>query len=295
MLHSARPQCSHHVKQPHTRSRMRQSNIPTLHASSWQICSFHNRQTNVRLPNGNASTTSCHRNNLHNIHANMYVGTRAASALTPSQLARKRASDREAQRAIRARTKEHIARLEREVEVLKSGQRRDSLVQELLRINKSLEEELARIRESVGVSVSTYIAPHWTLPASTCANNVVIHPCDGTRTNDLSDYGCNLSIWTGAASNSTFQHRPGEAKSVPGERESSNIAHTESCEIWTASAAGADVSNQIALPLHHHDASPFLMSRPTVMVPGGGEVGNLSSAHANTAHESYRIVSRQLP
>ncbi|KAH7248379.1 hypothetical protein B0J15DRAFT_400930 [Fusarium solani] len=37
-------------------------------------------------------------------------GTRSGSTLTPSQLARKGANDREAQRAIRARTKEHIER-----------------------------------------------------------------------------------------------------------------------------------------------------------------------------------------
>ncbi|EWZ78584.1 hypothetical protein FOWG_17191 [Fusarium oxysporum f. sp. lycopersici MN25] len=52
------------------------------------------------------------------------------SSLTPSQLARKRANDREAQRAIRARTKEHIDRLERELEELKSKQSRDQTVLE---------------------------------------------------------------------------------------------------------------------------------------------------------------------
>lgn len=73
--------------------------------------------------------------------------------MTPSQLARKRANDREAQRAIRARTKEHIERLERELEELKSERGRDQsqTVQELLRKNKALEEELFKLRESMGV------------------------------------------------------------------------------------------------------------------------------------------------
>ncbi|KAJ0349399.1 hypothetical protein COL26b_005171 [Colletotrichum chrysophilum] len=80
-------------------------------------------------------------------------GTRSVSTLTPSQLARKRANDREAQRAIRARTKEHIERLERELEELKSERNRDQsqTVQELLRKNKALEEELFKLRESVGI------------------------------------------------------------------------------------------------------------------------------------------------
>jgi len=77
------------------------------------------------------------------------VGTRSVSSLTPSQLERKRANDREAQRAIRARTKEHIERLEREITDLKSSLNRDRTVQELLQKNRALEEELYRLKESM--------------------------------------------------------------------------------------------------------------------------------------------------
>lgn len=88
-------------------------------------------------------------------------GTRSVSTLTPSQLARKRANDREAQRAIRARTKEHIERLELELEELRSKQSRDHTVQELMRRNQALEEELMRLKENMGVSMnsSPYSAP----------------------------------------------------------------------------------------------------------------------------------------
>lgn len=82
-------------------------------------------------------------------------GTRSVSTLTPSQLARKRANDREAQRAIRARTKEHIERLEQELEDLKSKQSRDQTVQELLRRNRALEDELNRLKENMGVSMTS--------------------------------------------------------------------------------------------------------------------------------------------
>lgn len=74
------------------------------------------------------------------------TGTRSVSTLTPSQLARKRANDREAQRAIRARTKEHIERLERELEQLKSQQNRDEALQELMKRNKALEDEIKRLK-----------------------------------------------------------------------------------------------------------------------------------------------------
>lgn len=80
------------------------------------------------------------------------TGTRSVSTLTPSQLARKRANDREAQRAIRARTKEHIERLEKELDDLRCQQSRDQTVQELMRRNKALEDELMRLKETMGVS-----------------------------------------------------------------------------------------------------------------------------------------------
>ncbi|KAL7623439.1 hypothetical protein AAE478_007121 [Parahypoxylon ruwenzoriense] len=76
-------------------------------------------------------------------------GTRSVSTLTPSQLARKRANDREAQRAIRARTKEHIESLEREIEELRSQRSRDQTIQNLLRRNKALEDEVRHLREKM--------------------------------------------------------------------------------------------------------------------------------------------------
>ncbi|KAF1730591.1 hypothetical protein CRV24_008660 [Beauveria bassiana] len=81
-------------------------------------------------------------------------GTRSVSTLTPSQLSRKRANDREAQRAIRARTKERIECLERELEKLRSHQSRDRTLQGLLRRNKALEDELSRLRESMSMTMA---------------------------------------------------------------------------------------------------------------------------------------------
>jgi hypothetical protein len=83
-----------------------------------------------------------------------YAGTRSVSTLTPSQLARKRANDREAQRAIRARTRDLIERLQQEVDELKSQQGRDKTVQELMRRNNELEAELRRLKESIGMPLT---------------------------------------------------------------------------------------------------------------------------------------------
>ncbi|KAH7169532.1 hypothetical protein DER46DRAFT_681387, partial [Fusarium sp. MPI-SDFR-AT-0072] len=86
---------------------------------------------------------------------------RRISTLTPSQLARKRARDREAQRAIRARTKEHIERLDRELAALKLSQSCDQTVQELFNRNRVLEEELMRLKKNMTVQItsSLYSAP----------------------------------------------------------------------------------------------------------------------------------------
>ncbi|KAK7754679.1 hypothetical protein SLS62_003236 [Diatrype stigma] len=110
-------------------------------------------------------------------------GTRSVSTLTPSQLARKRANDREAQRAIRARTKEHIESLERQVEDLRGHQGRDRVVQELLRRNKALEDELRRLRENLGLPTgnnnggqnggSLYQSAY---PGATCTRTPPLYP-----------------------------------------------------------------------------------------------------------------------
>ncbi|KAH8200823.1 hypothetical protein TruAng_004982 [Truncatella angustata] len=96
-------------------------------------------------------------------------GTRSVSTLTPAQLARKRANDREAQRAIRARTKEHIENLERELEDLRSASSRDDTVQDLLRKNRALEDELHRLKESMGIPTNgprSYYQPSYNSPTA---------------------------------------------------------------------------------------------------------------------------------
>ncbi|KAH7231023.1 hypothetical protein BKA59DRAFT_461325 [Fusarium tricinctum] len=88
--------------------------------------------------------------------------TRRVSTLTNEQLARKRANDREAQRAIRIRTKEHIERLERELVELRSNQRRDQTIQDLLRRNTAIERELIRLKEIMGAATAS-LSSHETL------------------------------------------------------------------------------------------------------------------------------------
>ncbi|KAB8295191.1 hypothetical protein EYC80_007113 [Monilinia laxa] len=77
------------------------------------------------------------------------AGTRSVSTLSPAQLARKRANDREAQRNIRLRTKEHIERLEARIEELTKGRNPELELEEVRRRNEALESEVRLLNESL--------------------------------------------------------------------------------------------------------------------------------------------------
>ncbi|TGO42385.1 hypothetical protein BHYA_0009g00640 [Botrytis hyacinthi] len=80
------------------------------------------------------------------------AGTRSVSTLSPAQLARKRANDREAQRNIRLRTKEHIERLEARIEELTCGRESGGELEEVRKRNEELEREVRQLTESLAQS-----------------------------------------------------------------------------------------------------------------------------------------------
>ena len=75
-------------------------------------------------------------------------GKRSVTHLSKAQLARKRANDREAQRNIRQRTREHIEALEKRVKELEGGGRSESM-ERVLKRNEELEEEIEKLREQL--------------------------------------------------------------------------------------------------------------------------------------------------
>lgn len=75
-------------------------------------------------------------------------GVRKVHTLSAEQLERKRANDREAQRIIRQRTKEHIEQLETQVKELKDkGERYDDVIQRIAQ----LESENAQLRQQLNL------------------------------------------------------------------------------------------------------------------------------------------------
>lgn len=76
------------------------------------------------------------------------AGTRKVTSLSAEQLERKRANDREAQRTIRQRTKEHIESLEHQVaELTAKYQRYDDVVRQ----NSALQDEIKRLRHELAM------------------------------------------------------------------------------------------------------------------------------------------------
>ncbi|KAF2471111.1 uncharacterized protein BDR25DRAFT_224657 [Lindgomyces ingoldianus] len=86
------------------------------------------------------------------------AGTRSVTTLTAAQLERKRANDREAQRAIRQRTKDHIENLERQIRDLTAQQdaNSSSKIMELMRRNEELEQENALLRSRLSHAVAAF-------------------------------------------------------------------------------------------------------------------------------------------
>ncbi|KAF2656910.1 hypothetical protein K491DRAFT_595950 [Lophiostoma macrostomum CBS 122681] len=89
------------------------------------------------------------------------AGTRSVTTLTQAQLERKRANDREAQRAIRQRTKDHIEGLEKKIRELAAQQDTNSSTKmiELMRRNEELEAENAVLRARLSQAVTALGVP----------------------------------------------------------------------------------------------------------------------------------------
>ena len=85
------------------------------------------------------------------------TGSRGVANLTPEQLAKKRANDREAQRAIRERTKGQIEGLERKIQEL-TAQKPYQELQQVIRQKELVEAENDEIKRRL-LSIQGIIQP----------------------------------------------------------------------------------------------------------------------------------------
>ncbi|KAI5456202.1 hypothetical protein BGZ63DRAFT_367572 [Mariannaea sp. PMI_226] len=215
--------------------------------------------------------------------------TRSVRTLTPSQRARKRATDREAQRTIRARTKEHIEHLERELEERKREQSSDQTVQELLRRNKALEEELMRLKENMGVPMASL-----TYSASG------INPRQFSSPDELSPssivYDSNLSSGSDAIPSPCGSPFPNDCNCLP-DYSQQYVAVPINCESWT-STVPCPVPFNVLSPLSSADnySTGYIpTSVPTSIVPSNNTSPSGISAvgHKDIVEMEYNHVDYQ--
>jgi len=105
------------------------------------------------IPDGlNAAIPSCLNAAVKKRRAST-TGSRGVANLTPEQLAKKRANDREAQRAIRERTKGQIETLEKRIEELTSQQPYQEL-QHAIRQKEMVEAENEEIKKKLASALN---------------------------------------------------------------------------------------------------------------------------------------------
>lgn len=93
-------------------------------------------------------------------------------------MARKRANDRDAQRAIRQRTKEHVESLERQLDELRAfgESSKSAALDEAHQRIEALERELRQLKNCVASNVRAYVSNTAEWPLETC-----LGPCDSMR------------------------------------------------------------------------------------------------------------------
>ncbi|KMU90746.1 hypothetical protein CIHG_08707 [Coccidioides immitis H538.4] len=146
--------------------------------------------------------------------------SRGVANLTPEQLAKKRANDREAQRAIRKRTKAQIDALQQRVQELTSQQPYQDL-QEAQRQKEIIQAENEEIRRRLG-SVMAILHPILS-PTNLATNNGLPVDTSGTS-NESSRPSDRLGVW--ASQLDSVVHSPAPQSDTSSQRRAS-VSHTQ--------------------------------------------------------------------
>lgn len=113
--------------------------------------------SNPSAPDGNINLSPSSPSQSGRKRKAPHTGSRGVASLTPEQLAKKRANDREAQRAIRERTKQQIEALERRIQELTAQQPYQEL-QAVIRQKDAIQAENEEIRRRLA-SIMSILQP----------------------------------------------------------------------------------------------------------------------------------------
>jgi len=192
-------------------------------------------------------------------------GTRSVLTLSREQLERKRANDREAQRAIRARTKDYIERLESELREFKDTQR-EKLIEELQARNKALQEEVWRLQRSHGITADSS-------PYQSAVYDVNLQSSAGS--------GAMPSPRT-----SPFPSGPGDYAPLPDYNRGHFVQVTSNPDSWHSaptSAVSNTVASSVPSPSSSVPADEYYVPSgpvPAAMIPSGSSSSSRSSSNS---------------
>ncbi|KAK3985771.1 AP-1-like transcription factor [Cladorrhinum sp. PSN332] len=154
-------------------------------------------------------------------------GTRGVANLTPEQLAKKRANDREAQRAIRERQRQKIEQYEREIQELRAQPPYQEL-QAVMRQKEAAEAELAEVK-AVLKGIMAMVQPIISTPAPAAAAAAVDqsapHPLSPAQTQHPSPHPPRVSLATAHARPSASSFNAGSTPSSAASPPSAGYHH----------------------------------------------------------------------
>ncbi|GFF23361.1 bZIP transcription factor, putative [Aspergillus udagawae] len=229
------------------------------------------------------------------------AGTRKVTTLSAEQLARKRANDREAQRTIRQRTKEHIERLQNQVAEL---QAKNQQFDDVMRRNAALEHEIKGLRQQLAMLTGnqsyssadgSYTSPAGATPPSHYSESLNVPPVSRAPSvlsassqisvaQEWQTYGSTRSSSICESSDADYSNRAEsygfEAQAqpphtipnaIPHANFNTNVAHAPDPTFQQYPqyfrASGPESSRREQLLRHPQQALPYVPSQPPMPIP----------------------------
>ncbi|KAL4871262.1 hypothetical protein BDV12DRAFT_33088 [Aspergillus spectabilis] len=178
------------------------------------------------------------------------AGTRRVTSLTAEQLERKRANDREAQRTIRQRTKEHIERLELQVAELRAkGDKFD----EVVRRNALLETEIRALRHQLSMAAGSTGYQNLEEPYSQQPGPIVPSPQYPDALGVTSASRTPSVLSTSSQVSTSREWPPYNPTRAPSRCESSDTEYPVKVEPWSFDGPSSQTPTSMSIPHSHVD------------------------------------------
>ncbi|GIZ42279.1 hypothetical protein CKM354_000555400 [Cercospora kikuchii] len=221
------------------------------------------------------------------------AGTRSVTTLSAAQLERKRANDREAQRAIRQRTKDHIDHLERTVNELRGNQEQtEKIAHATQQRNRELEEEIVYLRNKLneaGFNMNGIPSEGQRLPESSLLSVPSASPVNAAgasipRPGSTSTSNNSVTTQGSGSRHGSWQHGAGFVANGMGLPTASSVANAPTLTAWR--------SHESAQSLQPLQTSGSSLQDP-MQAPGSATFQHGERVDWSAAPSSYQYISQE--